>query len=109
MEETVRQESDQMHFNRNQFMIVGLVLLLLGLQFRLVDSFVLNEKSTKFLVRRATQPEKTSIWKLPVSLTARSTASVQRKSIQPPRWLAWSFISVGAVMLLHGIALRKPD
>ena len=38
--------------NRNHFFLVGLVLLYVGLQFRFVETFVLNDKSSKFLAQR---------------------------------------------------------
>ena len=39
-------------FNRNQFFMVGVFVLFLGIQFRLVDSATLNEKTTRFLAAR---------------------------------------------------------
>ena len=41
-----------MEINRNQWMMIGLVILSLGIQFRMVDSFVLNEKSTEIIAKR---------------------------------------------------------
>jgi hypothetical protein len=38
-----------MEFNRNQYLLTGLIILAIGLQLRLVDTFVLNEKATQFL------------------------------------------------------------
>ena len=38
-----------MDFNRNQLFLVGLLLLLFGLQFRLVETFTLNQPTTRFL------------------------------------------------------------
>jgi len=46
-------QGDQVvEFNRNQFFAVGLIVLLLGLQFRMFESFTLNEKTTQFLASR---------------------------------------------------------
>ncbi len=98
-----------MDVNRNQFMLIGILLLLLGLQFRFVDTFVLNESSTRFLAKRSAQAEKTSSpWKLPLSLVANGPVPLQRKRIQPPRWIAYALLSVGAVLTLHAIAMKKP-
>src|SRR5262245_46426584 len=41
-----------MELNRNQFFMAGIFLMLLGIQFRLVDTITLNEKSTQFLAAR---------------------------------------------------------
>ena len=36
-----------MEFNRNQYFMIGLVLLFIGIELRVVDSFVLNERSSR--------------------------------------------------------------
>lgn len=96
-----------MELNRNQFLLIGLVLILLGLQLRFVDTYVLNEHSTKFLARQAGRSEATSVWTLPVSL-AHQTGMAPRKRVRPPRWIAWALISVGGVFVLHSLAMKKP-
>ena len=40
--------------NRQHLLLVGLLLFLLGMQFRLVESFTLNERSSTFVARWAT-------------------------------------------------------
>lgn len=97
-----------MELNRNQYMLMGVLALLLGLQFRFVDAFVLNETCTRFLVRQSARSEPASIWSLPVSFAAQSPVTVQRKRVSPPRWLAWGLIAAGAVLVLHSMALKKP-
>jgi hypothetical protein len=98
-----------MDINRNQFMLIGFLLLLLGLQFRFVDTFVLNEPSTRFLAKRTAQAESsTSPWKLPMSLVANGPVPVQRTRIRPPRWLSYLLLSTGAVLMLHSVAMKKP-
>jgi hypothetical protein len=32
-----------------------------------------------------------------------------RKVLQPPEWLGWAIISVGAVFVLHSLAMPKPS
>lgn len=98
-----------MDVNRNQFMLIGLLLLLLGLQLRFVDTFVLSESSTRFLAKRSAEAEPaTSPWKWPVTLAAHGPMPMQRKRIQPPRWLAYALISIGVVLMLHSLAMKKP-
>ncbi len=41
-----------MEFNRNQFMLAGMLVLLLGFQFRTFESFTLNEKMTRFIATK---------------------------------------------------------
>ncbi len=91
-----------MDFNRNQFMIAGVLMLLLGLQFRLVESFTLNEKTTQFLASR--MPGGGASATLPFS----SETTGVHKQIHPPSWLGWSLMSIGSVMVLHSLAMKKP-
>jgi len=94
-----------MDLNRNQFFFLGLVVLLVGLQVRFVSSYVLNPKATKFLAERTgqSQPATASLF----AMTNGSDAG-PRKVLEPPEWLGWCLMSVGAVLVLHSLALQKP-
>lgn len=96
-----------MELNRNQFLLIGFVLILLGLQLRSVDTYVLSESATRFLARQTGKTEVTSVWSLPMSL-ATQNGLAPRKRIRPPRWIAWAMISVGGVLVLHSLAMKKP-
>jgi hypothetical protein len=37
-----------------------------------------------------------------------ATGAAPQKVIQPPDWLSWCLISVGAVLALHSLAMPKP-
>ena len=41
-----RVETQVMEMNRNQYLMLGIVVLLLGVQFRMIESFVLNAEAT---------------------------------------------------------------
>ncbi len=45
-----------MDITRNQYFFAGLVLLLLGLEFNLVETFQLNAKFSQFLAERTNHP-----------------------------------------------------
>ena len=45
-----------MDLNRNQFFLAGVLVLLLGIQFRMVDSFVLNPKFAKMIAKKQHRP-----------------------------------------------------
>jgi hypothetical protein len=98
-----------MELNRNQFLLIGLVIMLLGLQLRAVEAYVLNETSTKFLARQKVKAEEKTIWNWPTSLAADGKVPITRKRIEPPRWLAWALVCTGGVLILHSFALQKPD
>lgn len=95
-----------MEFNRNQYFFLGIVLLLMGLQFRVVSAYVLNDEATRFLAERtgatASAPEQAL-----VALTS-DIGALPNKVIRPPEWLGWCLISVGAVLVLHSLAMKKP-
>ena len=88
--------------NRPQMYMAGLIVLLLGLQFRLVEAIVLTEPATKFVAERFESTEFASAgpnWfaqTLPV-----------KKTVTPPKWIGWSLLSIGGVMVLHSLAMRK--
>ena len=103
-----------MEFNRNHFVVLGTVLLLVGIQFRFIDSFVLNEKSSRFIAERIERKSRTTIATNPFPNLLNVMSSPQRtvnppQTVNPPRWLGWSFISVGAVLMLHSLAMRRPE
>ncbi len=92
-----------MTFNRNRFCLIGILLLLLGLQFRLVHSVVLNETSTKALskitknTQLASQDAATNLF--------MSTVETPKARIETPRWLGWILMTAGGISFLHALAL----
>jgi hypothetical protein len=88
-----------MDLNRHQFLFIGLIVLMIGLQVRYVSAFVLNPQATQFLAEHTGQS----------SPGATSGANAgPRKVLQPPEWLSWCLMSVGAVLVLHSLAMPKP-
>jgi hypothetical protein len=90
-----------MEFNRNQFFMIGVFLLLVGIQFRILDSATLNEKTTRFLANHASSSATSGMANI------LPTSSV-RKVVHPPQWLGWSLMSIGGVCILHSLAMKKP-
>jgi hypothetical protein len=95
-----------MDLNRHQFLFIGLIFLLLGVQVRYVSAYVLNPETTQFLAEHTGQTSATS-----TSLFAATagTGMGPRKTLEPPEWLSWCLISVGAVLVLHSLAMPKPS
>jgi hypothetical protein len=94
-----------MEINRNQWMMIGLVVLALGIQFRMVDSFVLNEKTTEIIAKRLNKTDTVAMTFMPGLV---SSAPASHRVIKPPRWLGFMMISVGVVLCLHSLAMPKP-
>jgi hypothetical protein len=91
----------RMEFNRNHYFLAGLVILMMGIQMRTVDSFVLSSDTTKFLAARIPSARGATF----VNATGGAGA---RKTLRPPEWLGWSMLSIGSVLILHSLAMPKP-
>lgn len=97
---------DTVEFNRNQYFFLGAIILLFGLQVRMVSAYVLSEDATRFLAERSHASSSAPEQAL-VSFTS-STGMIPNKVIRPPQWLGWCLISVGAVLMLHSLAMPRP-
>jgi hypothetical protein len=91
-----------MEFNRNHYFMAGVVLLLLGIQLRMVDSYVLNEESTRLLNARGDNAAMANIRPL------FQAVAPTRKVIKPPESLGWALMSIGSVLILHALAMKGP-
>lgn len=98
-----------MEFNRNQYFLAGLVVFLLGIQLRVVDGFVLNERATQVLAQRLQQMKGQQLASTSESTSVLAAAPPGHKHrLHPPNWLGWSLVSVGSVLILYSLALKKP-
>ncbi len=88
-----------MDITRNQFFFAGLACLLMGIQFRMVDSIELTPEFTQFLAERTGHPL-ASVSATTQSLT-QSDKPLVKKTIKPPDWIGFSLISLGSVLILH--------
>ncbi len=95
-----------MEFDRNRYFMIGVLLVLLGIQFRMVESFVLNETSTRALARIAKDTPIAS-QDFGASLYMNVYPS-PKKTIKPPHWLGWALLTAGGVICLHAMILPKP-
>ncbi|MCR9117088.1 MAG: hypothetical protein NXI22_09120, partial [bacterium] len=94
-----------MELKRTHYLMIGLVLLFVGVQFRLVEGFVMNKSVSGFMADHLDSKPKG------VAVAFTQVADVPQKSrtLSPPRWLAWTFISLGAVMTVYSFALPKNE
>jgi hypothetical protein len=98
-----------MDFNRYQCFMAGLVVFLLGIQLRMVEAFVLNERATQFLAQRMQEikgNQVASAGDLPTLFAAQ--APIAKKKLEPPKWIGWAMVSVGSVLILQSLAMKKP-
>jgi len=94
-----------MDWDRNRYFALGMILFLLGIQFRSVESFVLNESTTRALHRFAKQSQIASSGGMTDMFM--SVAPSPKKSIRPPNWLGWVLLTTGAVIGLHSLAIPR--
>ena len=83
-----------MEISRNQYFLIGLLVLFVGIQFHMIDTIKLTPQVAQFLAERTGQP------------VARRPRC--KTSLRPPEWLSWSLMSVGSVLVLHSWAMKKP-
>lgn len=81
---------------RQNLLLAGLLLFLAGIQFRMVQSFTLNEKSSTFVAARMGAGPQQAIFQ----------AAPLRKVIEPPRWLGLAMMSVGAVLTVKSLSMK---
>lgn len=95
---------------RERLFLIGIIVLLLGMQFRRVESYTLTAPVSRVVQERMEKARggasalagikggldsySTSLTSLPVLNTGGEL------TFSPPRWLGFSFVSVGAVMIL---------
>lgn len=96
-----------MDISRNQYFMMGLVLVFLGIQFRLIDSAVLNRGTTEFLARRS-QSSTTTVASSLGRLVPTGGPTVH-KVVHPPQWIGWALLSIGSVLILHSLAMPRPS
>jgi hypothetical protein len=90
---------------RNRYFLLGILLVLLGIQFRMVESFVLNERATRTLARvTKTTPvaDNSSMGSIMSYIYPKPT-----KKVEPPRWLGLALIAVGSVVSLHALSIPR--
>lgn len=84
---------------------LGVIILTIGVQLRVVDTFVLNEEATKVVNKRLIRQPAPEVSQASFSDPYFTPPPVEpaplptKRSISPPRWLANAFISIGAILI----------
>jgi hypothetical protein len=102
-----------MDLNRNQYFLAGLVILAMGMQFRMVETVTLNKECTEFLQRRMAKKEPGAARPASTFALWGETKAAEKipslRTMRPPIWLGYALLSVGAVLVLHSLAMPKPE
>ncbi|TWU44033.1 hypothetical protein Q31b_15680 [Novipirellula aureliae] len=92
---------------RHRYFLFGLLLVLFGVQFRMIDTFVLNESTTRTLARfKETSTASSGSMVDSIFLQVHPKPM---KRVQPPRWIGLSMIALGAVISLHAVAVPSQN
>jgi hypothetical protein len=93
-----------MELTRNHYFVIGVVLILFGIQVRMVDTYVLNQAASDRLIPK---PQRTLANDLSLTTFMANNTPI-RKTITPKPWHGWLVLSAGAVLTLHALAMPKP-
>ena len=81
---------------RHHILLAGLLLFMAGVQFRVVESVTLNERSTRYEATEMGGAVTPGGWQ----------NGPLRTVVSPPRWLGLALMSVGAVLTVKSLAMR---
>ncbi len=95
-----------MQFTRARYFMVGILLILLGIQFRMVESVTLSEQATRVIAKVTKQAPVASNSPTMTSFLMQVYPN-PKKRVAPPRWLGLALVAVGAVFSLHAMAMPR--
>ena len=104
---------------RTKIMTIGFVLIFLGIQLNLIESYELTPRFSNFLSETGDASFPTSLNE-PVNTPYYQAAFRSQpkfgsagvtpgylKTITPPKWICWPVLFLGTVVFLHGFAKRR--
>lgn len=102
-----------MELNRNHYFMLGVVILLLGIQFRVVNTYVLTEEASKIVtkyVKKAKAEQKPKATPTLFFFSEPPAIMIPKQhKWSPPKWIGWLLVSAGAVLVLHSLAMKRPE
>ena len=97
-----------MELNRNQWFVIGVVVLFIGLQLRRVESVVLTPEASRFIAKKLNRTTEAPPGMAMVAKPLVENPPEPRRVVRPPDWLGWMLTSIGAVLILHSLAMPRP-
>ena len=101
-----------MELNRNHYFMIGIVALLVGIQFRMVDAYVLTEEASKVVTKYVKNAKAEQRQQNPPTLFFFSEPPPilipKQHKWHPPKSIGWFLVSGGAVLILHSLAMKRP-
>ena len=90
-------------FNRHQILMAGFIVLLLGAQLRLVQTYVFADSARSFI-----DPVVEKKSDLPQAARAGEADGGNRQYVlHVPDFMGWVLLSIGGALVLHSLSLPK--
>ena len=96
-----------MKMDRNRWLLVGLLVLFLGLEFRFVERVTLTQEMSETLAFNK-EPEAANAAARFGQIFPAVGPTIPQQSFNLPRWMGWLLISVGSVIVLQSFVMPKP-
>lgn len=110
--------------SRSKIMTIGFLLVMIGVQLNMVDTYTLTSKATRFLKSSLAQLDDVNPGQnystynssytspyyqasYPNSSYMPQQLNVPGKQLTPSTWYCWPVMFMGVVMVLHGVALKN--
>ncbi len=87
--------------NRNHYMALGTILLLVGLTIFKIENVTLTEETTKFLAQQTAEEGKPDPGPFLEAVPMKKTVAI-------PTWPRFLCISLGLILIAHSLAMQKP-
>lgn len=94
-------------WNRDSCFFVGVLLLLIGAEFRYVERITLSQPVTE-VIAHYTQPEQGAAQRSFNGIFQSVGQAGGRRVVEPPKWLGLAVVSAGVVFALQSFVMPKP-
>lgn len=94
-----------MLFHSKNYLLIGVLALLLGIQLQLIDSIILSEGTTRALASVSKSEQVAA--RASVTSLLMTVHPEPRKKITPPDWAGLATMTAGLLMCAHAISIRR--
>ena len=90
-------------FNRHQILMAGCLVLGLGAQFRLVETYVFADSATVY-IEPLLSFQQPAAEQIPVE---KDPAGARQYVLHVPDWMGWLLLSIGGALVLHSLSISR--
>lgn len=85
---------------KKHFLVYGFLLVMIGIEVRMIDTITLNQQVTHFIASHSSESANSTM------ASIFTSSAMPHKSVRPPLWLGLAMISLGTVSLLHAVPMK---